>query len=573
MQPVIAAALITTHATSHRTPSGSTQTPRVERVKRPNVSSAGTTEDWQYFKSRWNDYVKATRLEGTDRIVQLLECCDDQLRKDLTRNAGGTLTEMTENEVFAAMRRLAIREENTMVARVTLHNMRQDRDEPIRAYGTRLRGQASVCKFTQQCTGCEANVDYTEAIIKDVLCRGLEDTEIQMDLLGDKNQDMTMEQVLRFVEAKEAGKRSVSRLLLPQATDAVAGSSYRRQKKPSAKGSPPKDQDRCTYCGTRGHGRSPPTRIRRIECPAFGTKCNLCDKNNHFEKMCRSKHDTRSAKNAEQDDAIFDTLCEITSTDSTKSTTLDHHVFDEHTKEWLRKQSKPQPYIRLQMSIRREDYNHFGFPLRIPQEKSFVSAMADTGCQSCLAGLKVVKKLGLSTKDLIPVDLKMHGADNHNIRILGATILRLSGKNNMGEEKSTRQMVYVTDKSDKLFLSREACIDLGIIPNKFPTMDEAEGTNSISATATSPPQQECQCPKRTKPPPIPTSLPYPATEANREKLQQYLLDYYNSSTFNTCEHQTLPLMEGPPMRLMIDPHAIPTAHHSPIYTSTPPLAR
>ena len=150
-----------------------------------------------------------------------------------------------------------------MVARVTLHNMRQDRDEPIRAYGARLRGQASVCKFTQKCTECETNVDYTEAIIKDVLCRGLEDTEIQMDLLGDKNQDMTLEQILRFVEAKEAGKRSASRLLLLQATDTVTGSSYRRQKRPSAKGPPPKDQDTCTFCGARGHGRNPPTRIRR----------------------------------------------------------------------------------------------------------------------------------------------------------------------------------------------------------------------------------------------------------------------------------------------------------------------
>ena len=61
-----------------------------------------------------------------------------------------------------------------------------------------------------------------------------------------------------------------------------------------------------------------------------------------------------------------------------------------------------------------------------------------------------------------------------------------------------------------------------------------------------------------------TSLPFPAREANREKLQQYLLDYYASSTFNTCEHQILPLMDGPPMRLMINPDAIPTAHHSPI---------
>ena len=145
VDPVIADALITTHATSHQTPSGPTQTARVEKVKRPSVSLAGTTEDWQYFKSRWNDYVKATRLEGTDRIIQLLECCDDQLRKDLTRNAGGTLTGMTEDEVFTAIRRLAIREENTMVARVTLHNMRQDRDEPIRAFGARLRGrQASA---------------------------------------------------------------------------------------------------------------------------------------------------------------------------------------------------------------------------------------------------------------------------------------------------------------------------------------------------------------------------------------------------------------------------------------------
>lgn len=64
-----------------------------------------------------------------------------------------------------------------MVARVTLHNMRQDRDEPVHTYGASLRGQAGVCKFTQQCTGCDANVDYTEAILRDVLCRGLEDSD------------------------------------------------------------------------------------------------------------------------------------------------------------------------------------------------------------------------------------------------------------------------------------------------------------------------------------------------------------------------------------------------------------
>ena len=105
-----------------------------------------------------------------------------------------------------------------------------------------------------------------------------------MDLLGDKNQDMTLEQALKFVKAKEAGKWSASRLLLPQATDAVAGSSYRRQKKPSAGAPSSKDQDTCTYCGTKGHGKDPPTRVRRAECPAFGTKCSHCGRDHHFEQ-------------------------------------------------------------------------------------------------------------------------------------------------------------------------------------------------------------------------------------------------------------------------------------------------
>ena len=190
--------------------------------------------------------------------------------------------------------------------------------------------------------------------------------------------------------------------------------------------------------------------------------------------------------------------------------------------------------------------------------------MADTGCQSCLASLSIVKKLGFSANNLIPVDLKMHTADDRGIHILGSTILRLSGKDSKGEEKYTKQIVYVTDKTDKLFLSKEACVDLGVISPNFPTLDDAGDTNGVNATATSshPPPQECRCPKRTNPPPLPKSLPYPATD--RRKLQQYLLDYYRSSTFNTCEHQILPLMASPPMRLMIDLHATPTAHHSPI---------
>ena len=54
--PVIVAALITAHATSHATPPTSAgPVARVDKVKRPTISPAGSTEDWKYFKSRWDD--------------------------------------------------------------------------------------------------------------------------------------------------------------------------------------------------------------------------------------------------------------------------------------------------------------------------------------------------------------------------------------------------------------------------------------------------------------------------------------------------------------------------------------
>ena len=247
-----------------------------------------------------------------------------------------------------------------MVARVMLHNMKQDRGELIRAYGARLWGQASVCKFIQQCTNCEANVDYTEAILRDVLCRGLEDSEIQLDLLGDKNQDMALEQMLRFIEAKEAGKRSATQLLLPHTIDTVATSTYAHQKRGTAEEPLPKKQDHCSYCGRKGHGRNAPARLRRKECPAYGTVCGHCNKDHHFESVCRGKAKTKISRTSEQESAVFDVLCELTMQCNMSSISLDHHVYDRLLDKWLKRPSKSQPFARLSVTVQREDYRVSG---------------------------------------------------------------------------------------------------------------------------------------------------------------------------------------------------------------------
>ena len=297
--------------------------------------------------------MEATKITGKDKVIQLLECCDEPLRKDLTRNAGGSLTNKSVEEVMAAIKRLTVREENTMVARVQLHNMRQDRHETIRSFGACLNGQAGICKFTIKCPNCENDINYTENILRNVVTRGVTDSNIQLDLLSDKSQNMTLEEVFQFIEAKEAGKRSAGHLIDSQGLDA-ARSSYRRAKSEDMK--LPRRQDhmneKCTYYGKQGHGKAASPRIRKNECPAYGKICNACGRPNHFENVCRSKDKPKLSKTSEQEDAentIFDALYTTTFNNGkhTHTIALDHHIYHKLNDCWIKQPSKPQPYITL----------------------------------------------------------------------------------------------------------------------------------------------------------------------------------------------------------------------------------
>ena len=77
--------------------------------------------------------------------------------------------------------------------------------------------------------------------------------------------------------------------------------------------------------------------------------------------------------------------------------------------------------------------------LSTSDKRNNIVALADTGCQSCLATIGVVSSLGLKRTDLI----------------LSAAI---SGRNRFHKMLGTRQIVYVTDSSDNVFISRKACV-------------------------------------------------------------------------------------------------------------------
>ena len=597
--------LIQLHArTAHPIPAAAhdnAATTKPDKIKRPTVTTAGTSEDWAYFVARWAEYKTGTKLTGADVVFQLLECTEESLRKDLTRTYGSLAGE-TEAHVLQCIKSLAVRPENLMVARVQLQNLRQDRDEPVRAYCARLRGQASVCQFvvTKKCT-CELEVEinYSDEMVRDSLIRGLEDDDIRLEILAQPNQKLSLDETLQLAEAKESGKRSAGRLLLnPEyTTSANASSSYSKQNKPNQRNYPTPERSKppdnpspsiCFHCGRPGHGNGRNRQERKKKCPAFNHTCTRCGKLHHHESVCRMPQSNQQLSSNHIDthdtsfhepfnafftqDAIFDQLC---STDDNSishpaptcnSISLDHHIYNDLCKSWQKRKSDPQPCINIKVQAIPTDYSAIGVmqPFKHPTPTISYSGMADTGCQSCLAGLDLLHQLSLQKHHLIPVNMQMTAANNKGIEILGAIPLRITGVSPTGSPITTRQIIYITPVTNRLFLSKLACIRLGLISSTFPTIGETLGMSDTTVQPDPLTQEKCQCPRRTMPPPPPTTLPYPPTEENRGKLEQYLLEYYKSSTFNVCEHQTLPMMAGPPMRLMIDPNAIPFARHKPI---------
>ena len=124
--------------------------------------------------------------------------------------------------------------------------------------------------------------------------------------------------------------------------------------------------------------------------------------------------------------------------------------------------------------------------------------------------MKVIRCLGLRKSDLIPVTMRMRTVNNGGIKILGATILRISGTDNQSKILETRQMTYMTDSSDKLFLSKEACIALEMILHTFPSMGVATSPHMTQHAVLHEDQTKtCSCPQRQQPPPPPhkTAIP------------------------------------------------------------------
>ena len=322
-----------------------------EKAKRPELSAEVSDEDWAYFISRWAEYKKATGLEGDEVVLQLMECCCEQLRREHHRTfpkPEGVTEAPTETLRLEELRQLAVRKKNRAVNRVKLGTMKQDKGEPVRKFTGRIRSLATVSGYTITCGKCQAPVPYTDAVIMDQVIAGLADTEIQKDVLSHPDAaTMDLDKLLQFVEGKESGQASQG-LLSGSVVGAVK-------------------QMKCRYCGSY-HDKG------RQFCKAAGKKCDKCGKPNHLAAVCRSRTtqdpstETRKDRTMTQDkqdssresqhvDAAWDGnwACAVNNMETTRPSTWgDFNSYSQESKFVPKIENKnPKPYREISLEPRK----------------------------------------------------------------------------------------------------------------------------------------------------------------------------------------------------------------------------
>ena len=421
-------------------------------AKLSTLSPEMTHPQFRKFIHDWAVYKQLTQLPAGQSTAHLYNACQDEVQSSIINTHPDFLT-FDEARALEVIETIVTVSANPAVHRKAFGDLFQGESESVKSFVVRLRSSACDCAF--QCPNCEH--DLSDVNIKDQFIRGLNNTTLQADILSKTDTLQTLERIIAHAESFETALRDQSTLSNHpnnNKTDNVFKfGGKNRYKNNSPKFTPPQPKGApshkplCSGCGDKDHGHE-----RTTKCPAWGKDCNYCGRPNHFAFVCRVNpqrsvqvplpkpsgvnHVTLVHDDAEDIEQLMvvkhDPSSDTYATVNTNSDEICCTIQVGHIK-----------------SSKRQSIQTKVFP--------------DSGATINLAGLQHLTELGITPQELIPCKKR--------IAVVGGSTLPCLGwvyANFTVDATTTRQRLYICEKVDRIFLSKEACIATYILPSSFP---------------------------------------------------------------------------------------------------------
>ena len=534
---------------------------RTPKLEPPKVEAGVDRMVWQAFVLRWKQYVVASSIDERSQSSQLLDA--NKTLGDTMLLADPNITSYPPDVVLKELEKLAVIHQTKGVARGELMKMAQGSDEPIRRFASKVQGKALICEFSMQskCSQCESmqHVDYTSEVVKDVILAGIGDPEIRASVLDIEGIDeKSVNDLVATIERKEksrsaysqSGVSAISSFKRSQTSDMVQSSTRKQPPKQSPKVPCPT----CKRPYRRFNGRNSKAFEFCIEC---------------FRKG-RGKREGATSNNAliaQQPDEARAVLLQ------------DNNVSKVHVFNRVDNVSNGACNDKVRLcNVSTREHPKLSLRLRVAAHESGlvpVVGIADTGAQSNIWGLSEFLSAGFSKDDLQHSHMTITAANNEPLPIVGRFLAYIEGDGDNGFTASCKAIIYVSEGVTGLFISFDTLISLCVVNSSFPTIGgipnevSGSGVETIGASqlvrsiSSGCPTQPCSCPPRSHVPNKPLTLPFQPTPENVDMMRNWLLKYFEASTFNTCPHQPLQEMSGPPVEIHVDPDATPRVCHTP----------
>ena len=194
-------------------------------IPQPKVTGNIYEDQWDCFTREWAVYKGTVAITNDKLPVYLLACCSADLKSSV-ESANPTITTQVEADVLAAIKRHAVVSVAASVLRTELFAMKQDHGETVLAFSSRALGKARNCKLTVRCPH-DADVDYSEQMVKQVVLAGMCDDEIKRKVLStDGIDDKSLNDTIAIIETEEMASRSMTGITIPSQ---VGSTSFKKQ--------------------------------------------------------------------------------------------------------------------------------------------------------------------------------------------------------------------------------------------------------------------------------------------------------------------------------------------------------
>ena len=201
----------------------------------------------------------------------------------------------------------------------------------------------------------------------------------------------------------------------------------------------------------------------------------------------------------------------------------------------------------------------------IPRNHSTKMAIfPDSGATICLGGLKHLRNMGLSTNNLIPSRKVVQAVGGFTLMCQGWLPVEFNVQG-----KTTKQALYICKKIQRLYFSKAACINIGMLLKDFPnpaatTSPQANMAMQYLPSANT--RQELDtCSKhkiKDQLPARPKKLFFPPTEQNLPRFKEWLLHHFDSTSFR--KNGEFPPMSGLATHIHQSPIPVPFHFKEPV---------